>query len=193
MSNFGNKYTRPFEPPMPDPLAFFLTWTTYGTWLPGDERGWVDYGHGFQLPDPILKLEAQMRMTEDACILDEDQRKLVEKTIAEHCRIRGWELHAVNCRTNHLHVVVSANRDPKAVRDQFKAWGTRKLKELERTRREAATLARRASEGSNAEQAREGNVEPRIREKWWTERGSRRWIGDEKSLEAAICYVLDGQ
>ena len=25
---------------MDDPLAFFLTWTTYGTWLPGDERGW---------------------------------------------------------------------------------------------------------------------------------------------------------
>ena len=23
-----------------EPLAYFLTWTTYGTWLPGDERGW---------------------------------------------------------------------------------------------------------------------------------------------------------
>ncbi len=21
--------------PMPDPLAFFITWPTYGTWLPG--------------------------------------------------------------------------------------------------------------------------------------------------------------
>ncbi len=27
------------EPPMPEPLAYFLTWPTYGTWLPGDERG----------------------------------------------------------------------------------------------------------------------------------------------------------
>jgi len=26
--------------PMDDPLAFFLTWTKYGSWLPGDERGW---------------------------------------------------------------------------------------------------------------------------------------------------------
>jgi hypothetical protein len=25
--------------PKADPLAYFLTWTTYGTWLPGDERG----------------------------------------------------------------------------------------------------------------------------------------------------------
>ncbi len=190
MANFGNKDSRPFEPPMPDPLAFFLTWTTYGTWLPGDERGWVDYGIGFQLPDPMLKWEAQARMTEDACILDDEQRRLVEKTITDHCRIRGWELHAVNCRTNHVHVVVSANRDPKEVRDQFKAWGTRKLKELERYRRSIATLARRASEGLEGAPV---IVDSPIRENWWTERGSQRWIGDEESLEAAIRYVVDGQ
>jgi hypothetical protein len=27
-------------PDQADPIAYFLTWTTYGTWLPGDERGW---------------------------------------------------------------------------------------------------------------------------------------------------------
>ena len=26
-----------------DPIAFMFTWSTYGTWLPGDERGWVEY------------------------------------------------------------------------------------------------------------------------------------------------------
>src|SRR5262247_2784418 len=92
--------------PMPDPLAYYLTWTTYGTWLPGDDRGWVKRGKGFQFPDPIAKLEAQARMTEDACRLDPEQRKMVELTIADHCRIRGWELHARNCRSNHVHVVV---------------------------------------------------------------------------------------
>src|SRR5437868_1076725 len=39
------------------PIAFLFTWTTYGTWLPGDARGWVEYQQGFQLPDPILELE----------------------------------------------------------------------------------------------------------------------------------------
>jgi REP element-mobilizing transposase RayT len=172
---------------MPEPLAYFLTWPTYGTWLPGDERGWVLYGRGSQPPDPIRKLEAEARMTEDTCILDDEQRRLVEDTIADHCRILGWKLHAVNCRSNHLHVVVTAHRHPDEVREQFKAWCTRKLKELERARRNgpgdhghAASLARRVSE-------------PRIREKWWAERGSRRYIGDEESLEAAIRYVLEGQ
>ena len=27
--------------PHSDPLAFFLTWTAYGSWLPGDGRGWA--------------------------------------------------------------------------------------------------------------------------------------------------------
>lgn len=26
------------------PLAYLITWTTYGTWLPGDRRGWVEAG-----------------------------------------------------------------------------------------------------------------------------------------------------
>jgi len=111
-------------------------------------------------------------MTEDACILDPEHRRLVEQSIADHCRIRGWQLHAVNCRSNHLHVVVTADRDPEIVREQFKAWCTRKLKERERSRGDAATV---------------------VRQKWWAERGSDRIIGDENSLEAAIRYVLDGQ
>src|SRR4051812_6675116 len=44
--------SRIHEPPMPDPLAYFITWVTYGTWLPGDECGWVEYRRGWQLPDP---------------------------------------------------------------------------------------------------------------------------------------------
>ena len=34
---------------MNDPLAFFLTWSTYGSWLPGDARGWTEYHHGWQM------------------------------------------------------------------------------------------------------------------------------------------------
>ena len=169
MSRFRNHQTRPHEAPMPQPLAFFLTWTTYGMWLPGDERGWVLKGKGFQLPKPIRKKFAEERMTEPICVLNDEQRLLVEKTITDHCIIRRWEKHAVNCRTNHVHVVVTANREPKDVRDQFKAWCTRKLKERQRRLNETG------------------------RENWWTEGGSQRLIGDEESLEAAIRYVLEAQ
>lgn len=191
MARYGRRATRPHEPPMPDPLGYFLTWATYGTWLPGDERGWVKYRSGWQLPNPVRKLEAESLMTEEACLLDDEQRQVVERTVADHCRIRGWELHVVNCRTNHLHIVVTAKRDPDEVREQFKAWCTRRLKELEQSR----LLARRASEGRTDTQAATDPIvaEPVIRQKWWAERGSCRWIFDAEGLEAVVRYVRDGQ
>jgi REP element-mobilizing transposase RayT len=158
---------------MEEPLAYYLTWTTYGTWLPGDERGWVAKPGQFRAPDANLKQAAQRLMTESALTLDQEQRCIVEDTIADHCRIRGWHLHAVNCRTQHVHVVVTApQREPEVVRDQFKAWCTRHLKGLERSRRPANGA---------------------MRQNWWTQRGSQRWLNDEKSLEEAIRYVVEEQ
>jgi REP element-mobilizing transposase RayT len=163
---------------MPEPLAYFLTWSTYGTWLPGDERGWIEYRRGWQLPDMARKLEAEARMSEDACRLDREQRDLVERQIAETCHVRRWELHSVNCRSNHVHVVVTANIEPKIVRNQLNAWCTRRLKELATTRRNM--------------QKGESNLTS-ARENWWAERGSQRFINDLESLDAAILYVRDAQ
>jgi len=117
-------------------------------------------------------------MTEDACRFDVEQRVVVDKQVAETCQVRGWVLHAVNCRTNHSHVVVTAKQAPKIVRNQLKAWCTRRLKELEVVRLQAQGRPFDASA---------------IRENWWAERGSQRFINDEESLEAAILYVRDGQ
>jgi hypothetical protein len=126
------------DAPMSDPLAYFLTWPTYGTWLPGDDRGWVKRREGFQIPSQALRLGARARMTEDACQLDAEQRQLVETTIRQHCDIRGWTLYAVSCRSNHVHVVVSARVHPDQVREQLKSWCSRNLKNLE-TQRGAIT------------------------------------------------------
>ena len=151
---------------MDDPIAYFLTWATYGTWLPGDPRGWVAYQRGWALPEPVLELESRARMTEDACILSPAERAAVESQIAETCRVRGWTLHAVNCRTNHVHVVLSApETKPKKIRSDLKAWTTRCLKE---------------------------QCNPN-RENWWAERGSIRFVFDEDSLERTILYVQEAQ
>jgi REP element-mobilizing transposase RayT len=159
--------------PMDEPLAFFLTWTTYGTWLPGDERGWVDKPGHFREANGWLRTLAKMRMTEEAITMDGAQRQVVEETIRQHCSIRNWHLHAVSARSNHVHVVVTAaGRDPDDVINQFKAWCTRRLKEHQRSR---------------------GVNERDVRANWWTQRGSRRWLNDEASLSAAIDYVVEGQ
>lgn len=122
---------RPNEGPMPDPLAFFLTWVTYGTWLPGDDRGWVEYRHGWKPADEARRHYAEARMTEDACTLTPDQRSLCEATVRKHCDVRGWQLFAVNCRSNHIHVVVAGSLAPRRIRSQLKTWCTRRLKECQ--------------------------------------------------------------
>ena len=165
---------------MDDPLGYFLTWVTYGTWLPGDARGWVEYRHGWQLPDPVRELEAAARMAEDACRLGAEQREAVQRQIAATYRRRGWQLHAVNCRSNHVHLVVSAGETPpKKIRADLKAWATRCLKE------QARSLGDAPLADASGYEAR--------RENWWAERGSIRFLFDESRLEAAILYVTEGQ
>ena len=107
---------------MSQPLAYHLIWTTYGTWLPGDARGWIKSGVlGVQEPDPALEQRARDMMTESEVHLAREQCAAVEQTIRKHCRIRNWVLHAVNVRSNHVHVVVTcpcdgakAHREPTA-------------------------------------------------------------------------------
>ena len=154
-------------PTMQDPVAFFITWPTYGTWLPGDNRGWVEYRHGWRLPQPAMELECRSRMKENACILNRPQRRLVESQVAETCEYRGWVMHAVNCRSNHMHIVVTAAADthPKKIRIDLKAWCTRRLKE---------------------------QFDP-ARENWWAERGSVRYVWNTDSLENVIQYTKLGQ
>ena len=151
---------------MDDPVAFFLTWPTSGTWLPGDGRGWIEFRRGWQLPDFARYVESHARMREDACILKESERRIVETQVAETYEYRGWTLYALSCRSNHLHVVVgAADTNPKKIRTDLKAWCTRRLKD-------------------NADSEREN---------WWAERGSIRWIFNEDSLETVVLYVAEAQ
>ena len=153
-----------------DIIAFHIVWTTYGTWLPGDWRGWVNKGtSGVLPPNPALEAWSRENMAEPPVLLSPEQRKLVEQTIIDHCRIRGWTLHAVNARTNHVHVVVTADCGSDTVRDQFKAWCSRKLSD-------AAGLTERVAQGAG-------------RKRWFTEGGDAEMIDSEAYLHNAIEYV----
>ncbi|MCI0629690.1 MAG: transposase [Phycisphaerales bacterium] len=151
---------------MPPPLAYFISWTTKGSWLHGDPRGWVIQGiPGIQEPDPHTYELARSAMSDNEVVLEPVQRQIVSQTIGDHCRIRGWTLHALNPRTNHVHVVVTASSvPPETVMEQFKSWCSRRLNERAGRKR-----------------------------KWWTEHGSTKWINDQTYFENAVKYVRDGQ
>ena len=117
------------------PLAYFLTWTCYGTWLHGDDRGAVDDEHNafgdLFLPANPRRLAAQRcKLAHPPVTLNTNCRRIVRRAIEDHCRHRGWELLAVNVRTNHVHVVISfPHESPERVLGQLKAWATRRLRE----------------------------------------------------------------
>ena len=112
------------------PLAYHITWTAYGTWLAGDQRGWVARDlPEIQKPDPRREDLARSLMVEEAATLTPEQRDVVWRTIEDHCAIRRWTLHAVNVRTTHVHVVVTADRAPEDVMNQLKSWCSRRLNE----------------------------------------------------------------
>ena len=141
---------------MADPLAYFITWTTYGTWLPGDDRGWVEGGvAGIQAPEALKREEATAKLTAVPVVLSASQRATVER----------WQLHAVDARSNHVHVIVTADRTPEEVMNQFKAWCSRRL---------------------NEESGESGK-------RWWTKHGLTKWINDDDYFQNALRYVVEGQ
>ena len=151
---------------MGDIWTYFITWNTYGTWLPGDARGWRKRHGGQQLPRPFLEQWCRERMTSPSVLLSEQDRQTVEAACHEHCNIRGWSLFAVNARTNHVHLVVVANAGPKTVRDQLKANCTGKL------RSQSVPL----------------NVD-----RTWAKGGDIEVLDTEDEIQACITYVLEAQ
>ncbi len=64
-----------------EPIAYFLTWRTYGSWLPGDKRGWFKNRQGFRKPNPALETRALLACRETPVVLDAQQRDVVENTV----------------------------------------------------------------------------------------------------------------
>jgi REP element-mobilizing transposase RayT len=120
---------------MDTPLAYFISFHTYGTWLHGHERGSVDwlhdvYGEPFVPPNAEREQAMSGRMTEDALLFDEPQRIAVQESIVGTVHHRQWRLDALHVRTTHVHSVVQApEATPEKVVNDFKTYATRGLRQ----------------------------------------------------------------
>jgi hypothetical protein len=90
------------------PLAYFISFRSYGTWLHGDKRGSIDrfqnqYGTPYIPPNEKWHRYNQKQLKARPLILGAQQRNAIEKAIRETCQIRKWALLAFNVRTNHVH------------------------------------------------------------------------------------------
>jgi Transposase and inactivated derivatives len=150
-----------------EPVAYLITFTCYGTWLHGDQRGSVDSQHagfGMVFVEPsvekLTKKQALLRY--DTVTLTPQQRILVHQAIKEVCQFRNWQLHIANIRTNHVHIVVSGNTKPENMMTDFKRYASRKLMETNEFPKETKT---------------------------WTRYGSTRYLWTDDALQAACRYV----
>lgn len=154
-----------------DPPAHFLTWRTYGTWLPGDERGWTDarrngFAEPTNFPDPHRENIARARMGHSVFVMTPAVREAVDRAIRDACGWRGWEVLALNVRTNHVHLVLAG--DP--------VGGT-----------PVVTLKARVSRAL-WEAGKVSKDQP-----IWSRGGSHRILRRTAELEAAMDYVINRQ
>jgi hypothetical protein len=159
------------------PQAYLLTWTTYGSWLPGDPRGSVtsvrdksgprkrhnEFGTPYDPAVPGLQRAAEAALRGPAISLDSDQARCLLGQFQQTASVRGWRLQAVAIMRTHVHLVVNAGEtDPEILLRDFKSYGSQSLN-LKWRKPESGT--------------------------WWTESGSRRRLRDEHAVRAAVRYV----
>lgn len=156
---------------------YLLTWTTYGTWLPGDARGFVSrvpehgehtihnaVGTPFDRDMPAIARRAHERTAGEPVFLNEAHARVCAESFRGTCARHAVMLRAGAIMRAHVHLVVaSPNHDGAALAQLFKGAASRELS------------------------LRFGHP-PAPR--WWTARPSRRLLTSEESLTAAIRYVL---
>jgi REP element-mobilizing transposase RayT len=160
---------------------WFFTWTTYGTWLPGDERGFVSNvrvesdrpeirhnipttPHDSNMPGLVESSRGTLRGP--PIFLIQKQAEALLAQFHETASIRNWQLIAVAVMAAHVHVVVGVpgDPDPSDILGDWKSYGSR-------------TLNRRWGKPKS--------------ETWWTESGSKRKLSDERAILSAVAYVRD--
>jgi REP element-mobilizing transposase RayT len=158
------------------PFALLITWTCYGTWLPGDPRGYVSntlkenwqYDPKQNTPDtphtkddPETYRRAKSLQKQPAVWLTKEQAVIVAQTMIDAAKKRGWHIARAAIMRNHVHVVIwDCPNDGSAVRRILK--GTTQ-----------AALSDHAGT-------------PRT---WWTTGGSDRYKNDEQAVINAVNYV----
>jgi REP element-mobilizing transposase RayT len=155
-------------PPSRDhPLAYHITFGTYGTRLHGDARGTVDRSQN-NPGDPIIgrddawcRLERNL-LRFDPVLLERDQRIHAEASIPDVCHRGEWHLHVAAAKPDHVHVLLTADVEGKAVRRWFKAWLGKAMNK--RWPRPAGAT-------------------------WWAECGSIKWIWKRDYFDNVFDYI----
>ena len=82
-----------------------LTWTTYGTWLQGEQKGYVKDGKILGANRYLVEANKK-RQKGKSVKIDKEQRRIVKETIEKEAERLGQKIYAIAVCSNHLHLVI---------------------------------------------------------------------------------------
>ena len=138
-----------------------ITWTTYGTWLQGDKRGYVKNGQTYHGNKALMQRNKKLQ-AQDMIKLSRNQQQVVRKAIAEEAELQNQHIYALSVQSNHVHIVVEYTMQP--------------ISKIVAYYKKSARLALKAS-GHNS--------------KLWTKGYDKRFCFDRAALEQRIKNVQD--
>ena len=149
------------------PIAYHITFGTYGTRLHGDPRATVS--RDMNKPgDPIIGSnpswwkQERDRLNFEPVVFSREQMQYAESQIPLICARGGWKMHQCAVGPDHVHNVLSFEAPPEAVRRWLKTW---------------------LGQAMSARWPREGP--------WWAEGGSIKWVWNEAYFRRVFDYVRD--
>lgn len=90
-------------------IAYMVTWTTYGTWLQGDNRKYVKNSQVLPVNDK-LRTANQKQQKSQTIRLNVKQRQIVEQAIIKEAQRVNQKIFALTVCSNHIHIVAKVSK-----------------------------------------------------------------------------------
>ncbi len=146
---------------MSEIIGYMATWTTYGTWLPGDKRGYVDNKGQLQQGDEALYEKSKELQKSPTVTLNLAEKNSVKHTILDESLRIGHKIISLAVCTNHVHLLARPYQEPiDKMINRYKSLTTRIFWEHGRT----------------------GKI--------WTRGYDKQFCFNEKELVARMVYIL---
>jgi REP element-mobilizing transposase RayT len=151
------------------PLAYHITFGTYGTRLHGGDRVTVDRSMN-SYGDPLIGIDSEWERIERNLLrfppreLTIEQRLFIEDVVPSICKRGGWKFVEAAAAPDHVHNVLEAEVDGKDVRKWLKRWLSEALSE---------------------------HWPLLLEQVWWAECGSVKWVWIADYYRRVVGYVRD--
>jgi len=140
-------------------IGFMATWTTYGTWLQGNKKGYVKNGT-IQPANAKLEKSNKALLKHDKINIPKNLRIIVKNAILKEAEEIGQKVYAITVCSNHVHIVAeSINKRCGYSVGRFKKAATKELRKYS------------------------------YNDKVWTTGFDKRYCYNEQELENKIKYV----